>query len=167
MDLQYYIDLFKENGYIMELRKHIGHTPIMGTAGGVIIENDRNEILLQKRRDNNCWGIIGGAMEIGESIQETVMREAYEEAGIKVCNLELFGIYTGKDRFITYPNGDICYVTSIVFKTKVYEGKIINQESEVVEHRFFNRKNIPNEINAFDKVYINDWLKNNETIVVR
>ena len=93
MDLKDYIDLYKENGYIQELRKHIGHAPIMCTAGGVIIENDKNEILLQKRRDNNCWGIVGGAMEIGESIQETVMREAYEEAGIKVYDLELFGIY--------------------------------------------------------------------------
>ena len=167
MDLQYYIDLYKENGYIMELRKHIGHAPIMCTAGGVIIENDRNEILLQKRRDNNCWGIIGGVMELGESIQETVIREAFEEAGIKVCNLELFGIYTGRDRTITYPNGDICYVTSIVFKTKVYEGELINQESEVVEHRFFDRTNIPNQINEFDKVYINDWMKNDRTVVIR
>lgn len=167
MDLQYYIDLYKENGYIMELRKHIGHAPIMCTAGGVIIENDKNEILLQKRRDNSCWGIIGGAMEIGESIQETVMREAYEEAGIMVYDLELFGIYTGEDRFITYPNGDICYVTSIVFKTKVYEGEIINQESEVLEHRFFNRTNIPGEINAFDKVYLDDWMKSNKAIVIR
>lgn len=167
MNLEDYLDLYKANGYIMELRKHIGHAPIMCTAGGIIIENDRNEILLQKRKDNNCWGIIGGAMEIGESIHETVVREAQEEAGIRVQSLELFGIYTGEDRFITYPNGDICYVTSIVFKTKYYEGEIVDQVSEVLEHRFFNRTNIPSEINEFDKVYINDWLKNNETIVIR
>lgn len=55
----------------------------------------------------------------------------------------LFYDYTGKDRLITYPNGDICYVTSIVFKTNIYEGEINNQESEVLEHRFFNRMNIP------------------------
>ncbi len=167
MNLEDYMDLYKANGYIMELRKHIGHAPIMCTAGGIIIENDRNEILLQKRRDNNCWGIIGGAMEIGESIYETVVREAQEEAGIIVRSMELFGIYTGEDRFITYPNGDICYVTSIVFKTKQYEGEIINQKSEVLEHRFFERSNLPSEINEFDKVYINDWLKNSETIVIR
>lgn len=81
-DLDYYLDLYKENGYIMELRKHVGHATIMCAVGGVIIENEKNEILLQKRRDNNCWGIIGGAMESGESIQETVAREAYEEAGM-------------------------------------------------------------------------------------
>ncbi len=112
-------------------------TPLMCTSGGVIIENGRGEILLQRRRDNNRWCIIGGAMEIGESIIETAVHEAREESGLIVTDLELFGIYTGMDRFITYPNGDICYVTSIAFKTKSYTGKIVNQATEAVEHRFF------------------------------
>lgn len=41
MDLKYYIDLYKESGYIIELRKYIGNAPIMCTAGGVIIENEK------------------------------------------------------------------------------------------------------------------------------
>lgn len=167
MNLEAYINLYKENGYIKELRKHIGHAPIMGTAGGVIVENSNGEILLQKRKDNNCWGLIGGSMEIGESIKETVKREAYEEAGIRVHDLELFGIYTGKDRFITYPNGDICYVTSIIFITTNYDGEIINQEDEVLEHRFFDRNNIPKEINTFDRVFIEDWLRNDGKVIIR
>lgn len=38
--------------YIKEMRKDVGHAPLMVTACGVIIENDKGEILLQKRRDN-------------------------------------------------------------------------------------------------------------------
>lgn len=46
MDLKYYIDLYKESGYIIELRKYIGNAPIMCTAGGVIIENESNKVYI-------------------------------------------------------------------------------------------------------------------------
>ncbi len=167
MDTDRIIEEYRQNGYVAALRKYVGHAPIMGTAGGLILENDKGEILLQRRRDNGRWGIIGGAMEIGESIEETVLRETYEEAGIRPVGMTLFGIYTGKDRFITYPNGDICYVTSIVFKASDYEGRIKSQESEVLEHRFFSRSALPLEINLFDEVYIRDWAENKAEIVVR
>ena len=49
MDLKYYIDLYKESGYIIELRKYIGNAPIMCTAGGVIIENESNKVYI-----NDC-----------------------------------------------------------------------------------------------------------------
>lgn len=167
MTIEEYLQRYRENGYIQELRKYVGHAPIMSTAGGIIIENENGEILLQKRKDNSMWGIIGGAMEIGESIQETVRREAFEEAGIRVSNMDLFGIYTGEDRLITYPNGDVCFVTSIVFITSTYEGSIVDQESEVIEHRFFSSENIPNEINDFDRVYISDWISKKKQVIVR
>ena len=57
-----YIKLYKERGYIMEMRKYVGHAPIMSCSCGVIIENAEGEILLQKRRDNGSWALIGGAM---------------------------------------------------------------------------------------------------------
>ena len=86
------IEKYRGN-YIKEMRKIVGHAPLMGTACGVIIENDRGEILLQKRRDNGCWGILGGAMEIGEKFIEAARREVYEEAGIEIEDMEVFGIY--------------------------------------------------------------------------
>ena len=54
--------------YIKEMRKDVGHAPLWVTGCGVIIENDKWEILLQKRRDNGCWAILGGSMEIGEKV---------------------------------------------------------------------------------------------------
>ncbi|MBQ7942567.1 MAG: NUDIX hydrolase [Lachnospiraceae bacterium] len=152
--------------YIKEMRKTVGHAPLMTTACGVIIENDKGEILLQKRRDNGCWGILGGAMEIGEKFLNVARREIYEEAGIEIEDMELFGIYSGEDRIIKYPNGDICCVTSIVFKTKEYKGEIRDNTDEALEHRFFNKMNIPDELNEFDKRYVSDWLKNQQKVIV-
>ena len=152
--------------YIKEMRKDVGHAPLMVTACGVIIENDRNEILLQKRKDNGCWGLPGGSMEIGEKFVEAAKRELFEEAGIEVGELELFGIYSGEDRIITYPNGDVCCVTSIVFKAKSYSGEIQNHTDEALEHRFFCRENLPDNVKEFDKRYVADWSRGLPDVVV-
>lgn len=152
--------------YIMEIRKDIGHAPLMTTACGIIIENSKGEILLQQRLDNRKWGIPGGVMEIGETYVEAAKREVFEETGIEIENLCLFGIYSGEDRIIVYPNKDICCVTSIVFKTNEYKGEILQKTDEAMQHVFFNRNNIPEEINEFDKRYIEDWKRGNLGVVV-
>ena len=152
--------------YIKEMRKDVGHAPLMVTSCGVIIENDKGEILLQKRRDNGCWAILGGAMEIGEKFTEAAKREVYEEAGIEIGELKLFGIYSGEDRMIIYPNEDICYATGIVFKTTIYRGEIQDNTEEAYEHRFFDKENLPHNINEYDKKYIIDWAKNAKRIVI-
>ena len=78
--------------YIGDLRKIIGHDTIMTVGCGVLITNDKDQLLLQKRSDTGDWGIPGGAMETGETYIENATREIREEAGIEVTNLKLFGI---------------------------------------------------------------------------
>ncbi len=152
--------------YIKEMRKNVGHEPLMVTGCGVIIENDKGEILLQKRRDNGCWALLGGGMEIGEKFIETAKREVYEEAGIEIDELKLFGIYSGETGIVTYPNGDICCVTGIVFKTTVYSGEIQNDTEEALEHRFFDKANLPDNIKEYDKRVIIDWAKGLKQVIV-
>lgn len=156
---------YREN-YIAEMRKNVGHAPLMVTSCGVIIENDKGEILLQKRRDNGCWALLGGSMEIGEKFVEVAKREVFEEAGIEIGELTLFGIYSGEDRIITYPNGDICCGTGIIFKTTVYSGEIQNNTEEALEHRFFGKADLPDNINEYDKRIIIDWTKDFKQVIV-
>jgi ADP-ribose pyrophosphatase YjhB (NUDIX family) len=48
-------------------------------AASAIVVNADNEILLHRRSDNDLWSVPGGAMELGESILQTVVREVKEE----------------------------------------------------------------------------------------
>lgn len=155
-----------KGNYIKEMRKLVGHAPLMVIGCGVIIENDKGQILLQKRRDNGCWAILGGAMEMGEKLTETAKREVLEEAGIEIGELELFGISSGEERMITYPNGDICCGVGIVFKTREYRGEIKNNTEEALEHRFFDKENLPDNLNAADKQCILDWAQNPQRVIV-
>ena len=55
-------------GYIKFLRDYVGHQPIQMVGAGVIVENERGELLLGLRIDNHCWGTAGGAVELGETV---------------------------------------------------------------------------------------------------
>ncbi len=48
------IEKYRGN-YIAKMRKVVGHAPLRTIGCGVIIENDKGEILLQRRRDNGVW----------------------------------------------------------------------------------------------------------------
>ena len=57
--------------YISDLRKLVGHEPIL-TAGVILfVFNENNELLMQLRTDYNEWGFPGGSMDLGESFEET------------------------------------------------------------------------------------------------
>ena len=68
-------------GYIFDIRKKLGHDPIILTGAGVILFNDKKEILLGRRADNGFWAYPAGSMELGESFEECARREVFEEIG--------------------------------------------------------------------------------------
>ena len=151
--------------YIADMRKYVGHDLVMTVGCGVLVENEKGQLLLQKRSDTGDWCVPGGALEPGETYVEAATRELSEEVGIKVKDLELFGLYSGDDRESHYPNGDVVYSLSVIFKTSSYEGQISNDDEEVLEHRFFDRKDIPDELFGPDARPIIDW-KNGQTKVL-
>lgn len=65
----------------------------------IILRN--NEILLVKREFppfKNYWAVPGGFVEANETAEEAVVREAYEESGMKVEVLSLIGVYSDPER---------------------------------------------------------------------
>ncbi|MBO5620151.1 MAG: NUDIX domain-containing protein [Butyrivibrio sp.] len=153
--------------YIAEMRKHVGHNLVMVVGCGVLIENEKGEVLLQKRSDTREWCVPGGALEPGETYIEAATRELSEEVGIKVSDLQLFGLYSGADREIHYPNGDVVYSLSVIFITKSFTGEISDSDSEVLEHRFFDKDSIPKELFYPDARPILDWAKGEKEIAVK
>ena len=152
--------------YISDIRKHIGHDLVMTVGCGVFIVNDKDQVLLQRRSDTGDWCIPGGALEPYETYEEAATREVREEVGITVKDLKLFGIYSGEERRIRYPNEDIVYSLSVIFTSNEYEGVISDQDTEVLEHRFFGRNEVPEELFPADSRAILDWKKGVSEVVV-
>lgn len=134
------------SSYILDLRKIVGHRPLLQVGASVIVENEKGEVLLQKRADNHCWGYAGGSVELDEVVEEAARRELYEETGLVAGEMILFGVFSGKDTHYTYPNGDEVSNVDIVFLCKEYSGSIKCQECEVEELRFFSAAALPENL---------------------
>jgi mutator protein MutT len=106
-------------------------------GAGVIVENAEGEILLGRRRDNGLWDDAGGALELGESLEDCAKRELFEEMGIAANSLELLGVFSGQPPY-TYPNGDIVENVSVVYVCRDYSGEPKAQADEVSELRWFD-----------------------------
>lgn len=156
-----------KGSYVQKMRKQVGHAPLLMTGCTVLLENEKGELLLQKRRDNGCWSPPGGAMEMGETAENAARREAWEETGVVPGKLELFGLYTGEDRFFYYPNGDVCCYTLVAFRCRDYVGQPMQNTEEALEHRFFAPDALPDDLNPCDAECIRDWAKGASGIICR
>jgi mutator protein MutT len=144
--------------YIKWIRNKVGHEQIILNFSGVCIVNDKGEILLQKRSDNEeLWGFPGGAVELGESIEEAMLREVKEETGLDVKVDGLIGVYS--KYFAKYKNGDSAQTISYFFKCTALGDKLIIDNKETFDLRFFNRNNMPELFNQQHKDFFNDFLQ--------
>lgn len=130
-------------GYIMDLRKHIGHDPLIGVGATTLVFNDKNELLMNLRTDTNSWGIPGGSMELYETIEETAIRELKEETGITAETLELVAVLSGNDYYFEYPNGDKMCTVIVLFKVINYNGALRISDNESKSLRFFPLTDLP------------------------
>jgi mutator protein MutT len=88
------------------MRREYPDTPILG-VGAVVIDGDR--VLLIKRGRAPLlgeWSIPGGAVELGETVREAVVREVLEETGVAVEVAELLGVF---DRVVRDDRGKLRY----------------------------------------------------------
>jgi ADP-ribose pyrophosphatase YjhB (NUDIX family) len=116
--------------------------------------------------DGGVWGIPGGLMEIGETFEESVKREVYEETNLHVGNLQLFGLYSGKNAFAAYPNGDKVFSIQIIFSAKIFNG-ILQGNSESIDLTFFSRDELPQKLNQHQAPFILDWAEGKELPIVK
>ena len=72
----------------------------------VVVANDR-QVLLVRRVDNGKWALPGGAVELGESVPQTAVREAREETGIDVEVCGIVGIFSDPRHIIAYDDGEV------------------------------------------------------------
>lgn len=132
--------------YIMDLRKIVGHRPLLQCGASVILENAAGDILLEKRADDHTWCYPGGSVELFENTEVTARRELTEETGLTAGALVLFGVFSGPEYAHTYPNGDEVSNVDVVYLCRDWTGTPSPQASEVEELRFFPVTALPQNL---------------------
>lgn len=145
-------------GYISDLREIVGSRPLVMAGASVILLDKNNHLLLQLRKDNGCWGLPGGSLEPGETLEQVAKRELYEETGLTARKLELFNTFSGPDFYYKYPHGDQVYNVVSNYICRDYRGELkIDDESVAIQ--FFNIEQLPTNISPPDLPVIKEFVK--------
>lgn len=134
-------------GYIEDIRALVGHRPLILVGAIVIVVDKEGRLLLQQRKHPlGFWGIPGGLMELGESVEDTAKRELFEETNLRAENLNLINVYSGSNNYIKAPNGDEFYTVTTAFFSSDITGELIVDESESMDFKYFKPEQMPTNI---------------------
>lgn len=126
-----------EESYIFWLRRHIGKRRIFHIGSIAAIRDEAGRILAMHRADNGEWDFPGGAMELGETLAQALIREVAEETGLIVKPARLVGLYTSpQDHNYTYPNGDRVQGWGAFFECRVVGGSLQARDGEALALKY-------------------------------
>jgi len=102
-------------------------------AASAVVTNERGEILMQRRVDNDFWALPGGTMDFGETIVQTAEREVQEETGLDVRVDGIIGTFSDPRHIIEYSDGEVRQQFNICFHAILVGGELrsSNESKEV------------------------------------
>ncbi len=125
---------------------------LVPTAAAAVF-NDSGKLLLI-RRLNGQWALPGGVMELGESTEETAVRETFEETGLLVVAERAVGIYTRPE---FSPPDRTWQIVGMVFLCRP-TGGAPRASDETLECAFFAPSALPSNIAPYHAQRIEDAL---------
>lgn len=146
-------------GYIEEIRALVGRRPLVLTGVTVlVIDQDSRFLMVQS---DKMWKLPGGFIELGESAEEACRREILEETGINIGNLELIGVFSGKNYFTQLPNGDEYFPITIAYVTEdILSGDLKPDDIETQKVQFFKWSAFPKDLSERDLQIFQSFIEN-------
>jgi 8-oxo-dGTP diphosphatase len=112
---------------------------VVGVSG--LVRDDQGRVLLLRHtyRGRWPWGLPGGGLKPGESLEECLEREVLEEAGLQVEAEHLLSAAAHYDRLLV----------DMIFSCRLLPGQNLDNfapNPEIAEARFFPLDTLPEEI---------------------
>lgn len=94
--------------HIARLRAAVGHEMLLLPSVSVLPVDEAGRVVLLVRHagHDDGWGVLGGAVDMGESPAAAAARETREEIGADVQLVRLLDVLGGPEYEVSYPNGD-------------------------------------------------------------
>ena len=124
-------------------------------ANAIITQNGK--LLLEKRRDSDIWGLVGGGVKDHEEPIQAMVRETYEELGLRIPKerFQKLAVYGEPGRIAAYCDGSVWRMVIVVFGLELEAGtrlkiseeskeelkdiEIVITHSDIVEDWFINK----------------------------
>lgn len=145
--------------YITWLRSKVGHDKVFMNFAVALIRNEKGQVLMQQRGDSGLWGFPGGCIELGETFEEALRREVFEETRISdFVIVHQLGVYNRMN--FVYPSGDVAQPIDIVYVCELHGVVDLTYRDEETEDlRWVDLSNLDVELFNRDFVgTINDYL---------
>lgn len=119
-------------------------TTMPAHLGANAIITCNGKLLLEKRRDSDVWGLIGGGVKKHETELQAIVRETYEELGIRVPKerFQKLAVYGEPGRIAAYRDGSIWRMVIVVFALELEEEPHLQLSPESRELRFFTKEEL-------------------------
>ena len=111
-------------------------------ANGII--TCRGKLLLERRRDADVWGLVGGGCKKFETGRDAIAREVYEELGVRVekDQFRKLAVYDNPGRIAAYHDGSIWRMVIVVYGYDFADVPIMRISRESRELKFFSREEL-------------------------
>ena len=131
--------------------------------GANVILTCRGKLLLERRRDSDTWGLIGGGVKKSETELQAIAREIREELGLRIPKERFtkLAVYGEPGRIAAFQDGSIWRMVIVVFGLDLPEEPAMTISAESRELRFFSKEELQQiEIVVTHSDIIEDWFAN-------
>lgn len=121
------------------------------------------KLLLEKRRDCDVWGLVGGGVKKREAEARAMQREIYEELGIRIPQekLKKLAVYGEPGRIAAYQDGSVWRMVIVVYALELEQMPQLKISAESRQLKFFTQKELKDiEIVVTHSDIVEDWFIN-------
>lgn len=121
-------------------------TTMPARLGANAIITCNGKLLLEKRRDSDVWGLVGGGVKKYETEVQAIVREVREELGIRIPKeqFQKLKVYGEPGRIAAYRDGSIWRMVIVVFALNLEEEPQMVISNESKDLRFFSKEELKN-----------------------
>jgi 8-oxo-dGTP pyrophosphatase MutT (NUDIX family) len=144
------------SAHLARLRAVVGHDLLLLPSVSVLPVDQAGRLLLVRHTGHDDgWGVLGGAVEVGESPAETAVRETREEIGVDVRLVRLLDVLGGADYQVNYPNGDRTAYVTAVYQATIINGSPAVSDDELTDVAWFAPEQLPRlELSRFSRALL-------------
>lgn len=119
-------------------------TTMPARLGANAIITCNGKLLLEKRRDCDIWGLVGGGVKRHEEPLQAIIREVREELGLRIPpnQFRKLAVYGEPGRIAAYQDGSIWRMVIVVFELDLTEFPELQISDESSELRFFSKEEL-------------------------
>lgn len=127
-------------------------------AFGIVLSQDKQQLLLVKRKDVPIWVLPGGGVDRDEAPEDAAAREVFEETGVLCSVVRAVAIYTPRGAFT-----EKTYVYELQEKEPAKRNLLLTDES--VDVGFFSLNTLPSPFFSIHQQWLEDALTHQAEVI--